>query len=126
MINSLNTSNINNNLNNSENNQVFDNILRDVIHVTADQRINTDTANSLIQIQDMPLKLKGLLEPSKNQLNDFTNLGVVAPLSVLAAQPPFLSDIKLISNFALEANSCINNFTLQIPNNVAFNFNPVI
>ena len=128
--------NTNNNNNNkeSENNQLFDNILKDVIHVSTggggEQRTTANAnldanLNSGVQVQEIPFKIKGLNEPTKN-LIDYTNLGVVAPLSVLSAQPPPYSDIKLISNFASEANSCINNYTLQVPQKVVFNFNPVI
>ena len=115
------------NLNNkdSENNQVFDNILRDVIHVTAgEQRTNVNLDSSTVQIQEIPSAIKGLNEPKKN-LVDFTNLGVFAPISVLSAQPPSLNDVKLISNFAQEANACINNYTVIIPTNVSFNFNQI-
>ena len=128
--------NTNNNNNNkeSENNQLFDNILKDVIHVSTggggEQRTTANAnldanLNSGVQVQEIPFKIKGLNEPTKN-LIDYTNLGVVAPLSVLSAQPPPYSDIKLISNFASEANSCINNYTLRVPQKVVFNFNPVI
>ena len=141
-LNSLNTDNVNSNTSNFTNgltngnnsniqhnkeidNQLFDNILRDVIHVsTNEHRINVNSDSS-IQVQDIPFKITGLNEPTINQLVDYSNLGVVAPLSVLSAQPPFYNDIKLISSFAQEANACINNYTLQVPQNVAFNFNPV-
>lgn len=113
--------------NDLDNNQVFDKILSDVIQVSAfDQRTNvnsSDLANPLIQVQDMPFKIKGLIDPTKTQLQ--LPEGVAAPLSVLAAQPPYITDIKLISNFAQDANACVNNYTLQIPDNVAFNFNQV-
>jgi hypothetical protein len=86
---------------------------------------NIDGMNSGIQVQEIPFKIKGLNEPTKN-LIDYSNLGVVAPLSVLSAQPPPYSDIKLISNFALEANACINNYSLQVPQKVVFDFNPIV
>jgi hypothetical protein len=86
---------------------------------------NIDGMNSGIQVQEIPFKIKGLNEPTKN-LIDYSNLGVVAPLSVLSAQPPPYSDIKLISNFALEANACINNYSLQVPQKVVVDFNPIV
>jgi len=71
----------------------------------------------------MPFKLKGLLEPTKQQLT--LPEGVPAPLSVLAAQPPFINDILLINKMATDAQMAINGYSLQIPDNVAFDFNPV-
>ncbi len=123
----------------SESNQLFDKILSEIIPVvsnTIDQRVmtggmanngiisNADLMNLNQFVQDMPIKMTGLLEPQKNQLQ--LPEGVTAPLSVLAANPPFMNDIRLINTFAYEANMCINNYSLQVPTNVTFNFNPVV
>ena len=113
-INNLNEHNAN------ENSQIFDKIISEVINVNERGYVNTDMTNH--QVQDVPFKFPGL-EPPRQQL--MLPEGVPAPLSVLAAQPPFTSDIRLINNIAQEAQSCINNFTLHVPDNVAFDFNPV-
>ncbi len=119
-----NSSSQNGNTDQLENNQMFDKIMSEVIHVSAfEQRsyVNSDITNH--PVQDMPFKLKGLLEPNRQQL--MLPDGVPAPLSVLAAQPPFTSDIRLINTIALEAQSCIDGFALHVPENVAFDFKPV-
>lgn len=115
-----------NNLNNhySENNQMFEKIMSEVIHVAAfEQRGNINNDISSHPVQDMPLKIKGLLEPTKQHLT--LPEGVPAPVTVLSAQPPFSSDIRLINSVALEAQKCIDGFCLNVPENVAFDFNPV-
>ena len=125
----------------SENNQVFEKILSEVIHVSAfDQRASNIgmvsgggvggggyQGNDLLvnQVQEMPFKIRGLQEPKLNKQQFTLPDGVPAPLSVLAAQPPFLDDIRLINGVAFEANNCINNFSLHVPDNVAFDFKPV-
>ena len=127
--NGVNGNNANNNSNNnqdnmSESNPMVDRLLSNIIQLTGfEQRgnLNADIFNH--PVQDMPFKIKGLLEPSKQQLT--LPEGVPAPLSVLAAQPPFINDIRLINNIALEAQMCINGYSLQVPENVAFDFNPV-
>ena len=108
----------------NESNQMFERILSDVIHVSTFEPkgfANADISNQ--PGQDIPFKIKGLLESNKQQM--MLPDGVPAPLSVLAAQPPFSSDINFICNLAQEAQACINGFTLQVPANVAFDFNPV-
>ena len=109
----------------AESNQMFDKILSEVIHVSAFEQHrghnNTDITNH--PVQDMPFKFMGLLEPTRQQL--MLPDGVSAPLSVLESQPPFASDIRLINNIAHDAQLCINNYTLFVPDNVAFDFNPV-
>jgi hypothetical protein len=113
-------------------NQIFDKIINEVIHVSAyDTRSNVvgmynqSNEQMVNMVQEMPFKMKGLLEPINKQQQFTLPDGVPAPLSVLAAQPPFLDDIRLISNIAYEANNCINNFSLAVPDNVAFDFKPV-
>lgn len=132
----------------SESNQMFEKILSEVIHVSSafDQRATGMggaggyQSNDLMQfssvglnlnmnpVQDMPFKIKGLLEPQTLNKQQQLTLpeGVPAPFSVLAAQPPFSNDIRLINNVAYEAYSCINNFSLNVPDNVAFDFKPVV
>lgn len=110
----------------SENNQMFEKILSEVIHVSAfEQRshIMDNDFSSLQGVADKSFKIKGLLEPTKQNLA--LPEGVPAPVTVLSAQPPFSSDIRLINNVAHEAQMCINNFTLNVPDNVAFDFNPI-
>jgi hypothetical protein len=109
----------------NESNQMFEKILSEVIHVpTLDQRANTNNDSGSHFVQEMPFKLKsGFLEPNKSQLS--LPEGVPAPLILLAAQPPFISDIRLINYIAQEANACINNFSLHVPENVAFDFKPI-
>ena len=108
----------------SENNPMIDRILSEVIHVSAfEQRGNLNTDIFSHPVQEMPFKIKGLLEPTKQQLS--LPEGVPAPLSVLAAQPPFINDIHLISKIAMDAQMAINGYSLQVPDNVAFDFNPV-
>jgi hypothetical protein len=122
----------------SENNQMFEKILSEVIHVsTFDQRSNNvmgmvggsafQNGNDMMinQVQEMPFKIRGLQEPQLNKQQFTLPDGVPAPLSVLAAQPPFLDDIRLINSVAFEANNCINNYSLAVPENVAFDFKPV-
>lgn len=117
----------------SQENQIIEKILSEVIHVSAfDQRSANQsndlmqfTSDQLLNVQDMPFKIRGLLEPSINKPSISLPDGVPAPFSVLAAQPPFSEDIKLINTMAQEAFNCINNFTLQVPDNVAFDFKPV-
>ncbi len=110
----------------SEGNQMFEKILSEVIHVSAfEQRshiMNNDFSN-IQGVADKSFKIKGLLEPTKQNLA--LPEGVPAPVTVLSAQPPFSSDIRLINNVAHEAQLCINNFTLNVPDNVAFDFNPI-
>jgi hypothetical protein len=114
----------NNNNITSENNPMIDRILSEVIHVSQfEQRGNFNTEIFSHPVQEMPFKLKGLLEPTKQQLT--LPEGVPAPLSVLAAQPPFINDILLINKMATDAQMAINGYSLQIPDNVAFDFNPV-
>lgn len=109
----------------SESNPMIDRILSNIIQVSGfdNQRGNMTTDIFNHPVQDMPFKIKGLLEPNKNQLT--LPEGVPAPLSVLAAQPPFINDIRLINSIAQEAQMCINGYSLQVPENVAFDFNPV-
>lgn len=129
-----NGANVNGNNNNPESNHMFEKILSEVIHVSAyDQRgtaigyHSNDLMTNMHPVQDMPFKLKGLLEPQFNQQQQLTLPdGVPAPLTVLAAQPPFLNDIHLINSIAVEASNCINNFSLNVPDNVAFDFKPVV
>ena len=117
----------NNNMN--ESNHMFDKILSEVIHVTPYEQRSANASNLNCDtnlVQEMPIKLKGLIEPAKQQLCLPEGVPSGNTLSVLAAQPPFISDIRLIKNLASEANFCINNFTLTVPENVAFDFNPVV
>ena len=117
---------VGNNFNNnySESNQMFEKIMSEVIHVSAfEQRGNLNNDVSSHPVQDMPLKIKGLLEPTKQHLT--LPEGVPAPVTVLSAQPPFTSDIHLINSVALDAQRCIDSFCLNVPENVAFDFNPV-
>ena len=108
----------------SENNPMIDRILSEVIHVSQfEQRGNSNTEIFSHPVQEMPFKIKGLLEPNKQQLT--LPEGVPAPLSVLAAQPPFINDIILINKIATDAQMAINGYSLQVPDNVAFDFNPV-
>lgn len=110
----------------SENNQMFEKILSEVIHVSAFEHrshIMDSDFSSLQGVADKSFKIKGLLEPTKQNLT--LPEGVPAPVTVLSAQPPFSSDIRLINNVAHEAQMCINNFTLNVPDNVAFDFNPI-
>lgn len=128
----------------SESNQMFEKILSEVIHVSSafDQRITGlggagYPSNDLIQfasnmntsqVQEMPFKIKGILEPPTINKQQQLALpeGVPIPFSVLAAQPPFTNDIRLINTVAHEAYNCINNFSLNVPDNVAFDFKPVL
>jgi hypothetical protein len=126
--NNLYNSNLNNGYQNnnlmSENNPMIDRILSEVIHVSQfEQRGNSNTEIFSHPVQEMPFKIKGLLEPNKQQLT--LPEGVPAPLSVLAAQPPFINDIILINKIATDAQMAINGYSLQVPDNVAFDFNPV-
>jgi hypothetical protein len=110
----------------NESNQMFEKILSEVIHVSAFEPhsyLNNDSLNH--PVQDMPYKIKGLLEPNKQQQLTLPE-GVPAPLNVLIAQPPFAEDIQLINTMANEAQMCINNYTLFVPDNVAFDFKPVV
>ncbi|CAF0847460.1 unnamed protein product [Brachionus calyciflorus] len=116
----------------SHENVIIEKILSEVIHVSAfDQRSGIQSndfqqiTSDQFPVQDMPFKMKGLLEPSINRQQLSLPDGVPAPFSVLAAQPPFSEDIKLINKMAFEAVNCINNFTLNVPDNVAFDFKPV-
>ena len=103
---------------------MIDRILSEVIHVSVlEQRGNLNTDIFSHPVQEMPFKIKGLLEPNKQQLT--LPEGVPAPLSVLAAQPPFNNDIQLINKIAMDAQMAINGYSLQVPDNVAFDFNPV-
>jgi len=109
----------------NESNHILEKLLNEVIQVTTvEQRTNAtqDITNNMMN--EAPSELKGLREPSKQSLT--LPEGVAAPITVLSAQPPFINDIKLINKFALEANACINNYTLQVPANVAFDFNPIV
>ncbi len=109
------------NSNYSESNQMFEKIMSEVIHVSAfEQRGNLNNDISSHPVQDMPLKIKGLLEPTKQHLT--LPEGVPAPVTVLSAQPPFNSDIHLINCVALDAQRCIDSFCLNVPENVAFDF----
>lgn len=114
----------------NESNHMFDKILSEVIHVTPYEQRSANASSNLMGdtnlVQEMPIKLKGLIEPAKQQLCLPEGVPSGNTLSVLAAQPPFISDIRLISTLASEANFCINNFTLTVPENVAFDFNPVV
>lgn len=125
-------------------NQMFEKILSEVINVsTMDQRSNTNvTIGAVItssagvgnidlalnQMRDMPFKFKSVPDGSGAERKHYSDLpnGVLAPVTVLAAQSPFIDDIRLINTVAAEANACINNFTLQVPDNVAFDFKPVL
>ena len=110
----------------NETNQAFEKILSEVIHVNAfDQRgINSTNMNGdSNQVQDMPIKLNGLVEPTKQQLALPEGVPAGNTLSVLAAQPPFISDIRLINNVAHEANASIMGYSLEMPTNVTFDFN---
>lgn len=110
----------------TESNQMFEKILSEVIHVSAfEQRAHTmdNDFSNLQPVTDMAFKIKGLLEPAKQNLA--LPEGVTAPVTVLSAQPPFSSDIRLINQIAHDAQLCINNFTLQVPDNVTYNFNPI-
>jgi hypothetical protein len=121
----------------SEHNQVFEKILSEVIHVsTFDHRTSNvmgmvggsayqNDGMMVNQVQEMPFKMRALQEPQLNKQQFTLPDGVPAPLSVLAAQPPFLDDINLINSVAFEANNCINNYSLAVPENVAFDFKPV-
>lgn len=128
---SLNFNNSNANNNSNENNHMFEKILNEVIPVSAyDSRImgngyqSSDQITNIHAVQEMPFKIKGLLEPQFYQQQQLgLPDGVPAPLTVLAAQPPFSNDIRFINTVALEASNCINNFILNVPDNVAFNFN---
>ena len=121
--------NVNSNANTSKNNfsekdHFFDKILNEIIHVN-DRTITLESdISSSHPVQDMPFKIKGLLEPT-NQRGILPE-GVPVPVTVLSAQPPFISDIRLINNLAQEAYNCINNFSLYVPENVAFDFNPSV
>ena len=110
---------------NDPNSQMFDKILSEVIHVSANDQRGYMNPNDLTNhpVQEMPFKLKGLVEPARQQLT--LPEGVPAPMSVLAAQPPFTTDIRLINTIAQEAQTCINGYSLHVPENVAFDFNPV-
>ncbi|RNA20070.1 hypothetical protein BpHYR1_036073 [Brachionus plicatilis] len=117
----------------SQENQIIDKILSEVIQVSAFDQRSVIQASDLMQFtsdqldggQDLHLKMKGFLEPnvSKQQLS--LPDGVSAPFSVLSAQPPFPEDIRFINQMAQEAWNCVNNFSLNIPDNVAFDFKPV-
>lgn len=112
--------------NHNKTNEMFDKILSEVIHVSAfDQRGNNlhDDSSSLQPVDEGNFKIKGLLEPTKNYLT--LPEGVPVPVTVLSAQPPFSTDISLITNFAREANNCISSFELKVPENVSYNFNPI-
>ena len=108
----------------TESNQMFEKILSEVIHVSAfEQRSNLNSDIMSHPVTEVPFKIKGLLEPSRQHLT--LPEGVPAPVTVLSAQPPFSSDIRLINNVAHEAQMYINNFSLNVPENVAFDFNPI-
>jgi hypothetical protein len=116
----------------SEHNQVFEKILSEVIHVsTFDQRPAGGggyMGNDMMinQVQEMPFKMRSGLQDAQLNKQQFTLPdGVPAPLAVLSVQPPFLDDIRLINSVAFEANNCINNYSLTVPENVAFDFKPV-
>ncbi len=105
-------------------NKMFEKILSEVIHVSAfEQRNMSNDFSTLQPVTEMTFKIKGLLEPTRQNLA--LPEGVPAPVMVLSSQPPFSNDIRLINNIAHEAQICINNFTLNVPDNVAFDFNPV-
>jgi hypothetical protein len=125
LLNSNIVNNNNTNTNNlSETNQMFEKIMSEVIHVSAfEQRGNINSDISSHPVQDMPLKIKGLLEPVRQNLT--LPEGVPAPVTVLSAQPPFTSDIRLINSVALDAQRCMEGYCLNVPENVAFDFNPV-
>jgi hypothetical protein len=106
----------------NENSQMFDKILSEVIHVTGLEQRNQHTEIGNDSLQDMTFKFNGILESSKQQQQLKLPVGIPAPLSVLAAQPPFQSDINFINQIAHEADQCINGFKLNIPDNVAFDF----
>jgi hypothetical protein len=109
----------------SESNQMFEKILSEVIHVsTFEQRGNINNDIMSHPVTEMPFKIKGLLEPTRHHLT--LPEGVPAPVTVLSAQPPFSSDIRLINNVAHDAHMYINGFQLNVPDNVAFDFNPIV
>jgi hypothetical protein len=131
--------------NQNESNHLFDKILSEVIHVSAyDQRLTSgmgyqsggagsgaggtgDLMGHQHPVEDMPFKIKGLLEPQFNQTQHLTLPdGVPAPLAVLTAQPPYSADIDFINSTAAEASNCIGNFTLDVPENVAFDFQQIV
>lgn len=117
----------------SQENQIIEKILSDVIHVSAFDQRSILQSSDLMQfssdhldgVQDLSLKIRDLLEPTFSKQQLILPEGVSAPFSVLAAQPPFQEDIKFINKMAQEAWNCIHNFSLQIPDNVAFDFNPI-
>lgn len=111
--------------NGSESTQMFEKILSEVIHVSQfEHRGNlTNDFSTLQPVTEMTFKIKGLLEPTRQNLA--LPEGVPAPVMVLSSQPPFSNDIRLINNVAHEAQLCINNFTLNVPENVTFDFNPI-
>lgn len=107
-------------------NEMFEKILSEIIHVSAfDQRGSHghDDSSSLQPVDEGNFKIKGLLEPTKNYLA--LPEGVPVPVTVLSAQPPFSTDINLINTIAREANNCIQSYTLNVPENVSYNFNPI-
>lgn len=112
----------------SERNHMFEKVLSEVIHVSAfDQRGNVMASDisTLQPVTEDTFKIKGLLEPEKQSL--MLPEGVHAPVTILSANPPPSTDIRLINNIAQEAELCISNdFSIEVPDNVAFDFNPVI
>lgn len=117
----------------SQENQIIEKILSEVIHVSAFDQRSTIQSSDLMQfssdnldgVHELTLKIKGFLEPIHSKQHLSLPDGVSAPFSVLSAQPPFPEDINFINQMAKEAWNCINNFILQVPDNVAFDFNPV-
>lgn len=117
----------------SQENLIIEKILSDVIHVSAFDQRSIIQSSDLMQfssdhldgVQELSLKIKDLLEPTLNKQQLTLPEGVSAPFSILAAQPPFQEDIKLINKMAVEAWNCVHNFSLYVPDNVAFDFNPI-
>lgn len=107
---------------NKESDEMIKQVLSGIIQVsTIDQQI---TRTNEITPSNGDVTIKGLVQNANTKQLALPD-GVIAPLTVLSAQTPFLADIKMINNFASMANAAINNFTLKIPDNVAFNFSSI-
>jgi hypothetical protein len=107
---------------NKESDEMIKQVLSEIIQVsTIDQQI---TRTNEIGPMNGDVTIRGLVQNGNNKQLSLPD-GVIAPLTVLSAQTPFLADIKMINSFASMANAAINNYTLKIPDNVAFNFSSI-